>query len=216
MLIVYSFCDTLSSIPLLRGGCEADGVDKCIHLPLRVLLKRRINYMKKPSIQKAILKLLTEKSAISVDNLTIKDTIPSTKYALTRSVKNLIEAGYAEMHDSPQQKYIRITPKGKSKYNSIRLEGEDILVPTVWDGLWRIIILDMPEDRKSEREALRYLLKKANFVCIKNTVWISPYPYEHLFKNIKKDLNLTTELMIITTSNLDEETNLAFLKAVKK
>jgi len=76
--------------------------------------------------------------------------------------------------------------------------------------------LDIPEERKNEREALRYLLKKADFTCIKNTVWISPYPYEHLFTNIKKDLGLGTELMIIVTDKLDEETNLAFLKSVKK
>ena len=48
-----------------------------------------------------------------------------------------------------------------------------------------------------------------------NTVWISPFPYEHLFTNIKKDLNLTTELMILVTDKLDPETNLAFLEAVK-
>jgi hypothetical protein len=76
--------------------------------------------------------------------------------------------------------------------------------------------LDMPEDRKSEREALRYLLKKANFICVKNTVWISPYPYEHLFTNIKKDLGIGNELMIIVTDKLDSETNLAFLEAIKK
>jgi len=89
------------------------------------------------------------------------------------------------------------------------------LVSTVWDGLWRIIILDIPEERKNEREALRYLLKKADFTCIKNTVWISPFPYEHLFTNIKKDLGLGTELMIIVTDKIDEETKLAFLKAKK-
>jgi DNA-binding transcriptional regulator PaaX len=76
--------------------------------------------------------------------------------------------------------------------------------------------LDIPEERKGEREALRYLLKKADFTCIKNTVWISPFPYEHLFTNIKKDLGLGTELMIIVTDKLDEETNLAFFKSMKK
>ncbi len=171
--------------------------------------------LKKPNIQKAILKILANKPAISLD-LIRKNKDPKTSYALARSVKNLVEAGLAEMHSSDNQKYIRITPKGKTKFDSILLEGNDALVPTVWDGLWRIIILDIPEDRKSEREALRYLLKKANFVCIKNTVWISPLPYENLFTNIKKDLGLSTELMIIITNKLDEETNRAFLEAIKK
>ena len=163
---------------------------------------------------KKILKILADKPAIPLEALKEAEDA-KTSYALTRSVKNLVEAGFAEMHSSDNQSYVRITKRGKTKLNTIELVGEEALVPTVWDGLWRIIILDIPEERKSEREALRYLLKKANFVCIKNTVWISPHPYEHLFMNIKKELNFTTELMIIVADNLDAETNLAFLEAVK-
>ena len=138
-----------------------------------------------------------------------------SRYALTRSIKNLVESGCIEMLHSDNKNYLKLTKKGKNKLNCIKLEGGGALISTAWDGLWRIIILDIPEERKSEREALRYLLKKANFTCIKNTVWISPYPYEHLFTNIKKDLGLGTELMIIVTDKIDEETKLAFLKAIK-
>jgi DNA-binding transcriptional regulator PaaX len=170
--------------------------------------------VKKPNIQKAILKVLAEKPAISIEAIKGKDQ--KKNYALARSIKQLAESGLVEIHSSDNQKYLKITQKGQSKLNSIRLEGEEALVPNTWDGFWRIVILDIPEERKNEREALRYLLKKANFVCIKNTVWISPHPYEHLFTNIKKDLNLGSELMIIVTEKLDPETNLAFLKALKK
>ena len=166
------------------------------------------------SNSRKILKKLSEQPAVKVEFLR-EDQDPKTSYALSRAIKNLVEAGYAEMHDSGQQNYVRLTKAGKLKLDKISLEGSDALVPATWDGFWRIIILDIPEDRKSEREALRYLLKKANFVCIKNTVWISPLPYEHLFINIKKDLELSTELMIIVTDKLDIETRTAFLSAIK-
>lgn len=173
-----------------------------------------------------ILKILAEKPAISINS--IKDNLvaglplgsPATKskinYALARSVKNLVQSGCVEIHKSDNKNYLKITKKGKNKLNCIKLSGEEALVSNTWDGFWRIIILDIPENRKPEREALRYLLKKANFICVKNTVWISPYPYENLFTNIKKDLNLGTELMIIVTNKLDSETNLAFLKNINK
>jgi DNA-binding transcriptional regulator PaaX len=118
--------------------------------------------------------------------------------------------GYAEIHKSERQNYAKITAFGKTKLNTLALENEDALVPQAWDGFWRIILLDLPESRKSERESLRYLLKKAGFVCLKNSAWISPYPFEHLFINIKKDLDLTTEMMIIVTKFVDEDTK-AFL-----
>ncbi len=194
-------------------------------------MSRKIEYSNK------ILRILAEKPAIPLDEI-IKKANPSqpplikggevknppdkgdkggykTGYALTRSIKNLVESGCVEMVQSDNKSYLKLTKKGRNKLNSIKLEGEGALVSTAWDGLWRIIILDIPEERKSEREALRYLLKKANFTCVKNTVWISPLPYEHLFANIKKDLSLGTELMIIVADKLDEETKLAFLKSVK-
>ena len=107
---------------------------------------------KKPNIQKDILKLLAERPAVSIDSLkNKKDTKAS--YAIARSVKNLVESGLAEIHNSENQKFLKITKKGRNKFNCIKLEGEDALVSTAWDGFWRIIILDIPEERKNEREA---------------------------------------------------------------
>lgn len=170
--------------------------------------------MKKQSFSNKILKILAEKPAVSIDLIKEKDS--KKNYALTRSIKNLVESGCIEILKSDNKNYLKLTKKGKNKLNCIKLEGEEALVSTTWDGLWRIIILDIPEERKPEREALRYLLKKANFTCIKNTVWISPFPYEHLFTNIKKDLGLGTELMIIVTDKIDEETKKYFLNNIFK
>jgi DNA-binding transcriptional regulator PaaX len=155
------------------------------------------------SNSKKILQKLSEKPAVSVDDLKEKDT--KNSYALTRALKNLVDGGYAEIYKTERKNYAKITAEGKNRLNTMVLENEDALVPQTWDGYWRIILLDLPENRKSERESLRYLLKKAGFVCLKNSAWISPFPFEHLFTNIKKDLGLTTEMMIIVTDLIDEE-----------
>src|SRR3989344_749530 len=118
---------------------------------------------------KKILKKLAEKPAISIEDLKDKENENvKTSYATSRALKNLVESKYAEIHNSERQEYVKITPRGKNKLNTMLLESEDALVPQTWDGFWRIILLDLPESRKSERESLRYLLKKANFVCLKN------------------------------------------------
>jgi len=158
---------------------------------------------------KKILKILGEKSAISLPELTkrvnVKECSQNSKYAVTRSLKGLRDAGLIEQIPSPQNEYARLTKEGRKKMHSLELESDTTLVNTSWDGFWRIILLDLPENRKSERESLRYLLKKAGFMCLKNSAWISPFPFEHLFMNIKKDLGLTTEMMIIVTEFIDEE-----------
>lgn len=166
-------------------------------------MSRKKNYSDK------ILRILSEKPAVSVPEIKKKLTCQpgrlTSSYAITRALKNLREIGLIEQISSPQNEYARLTKLGRKKMHSLELDSSTTLVNTSWDGFWRVILVDLPEDRKSERESLRYLLKKAGFVCLKNSAWISPYPYEHLFTNIKKDLGLTTEMMIIVTEFIDEE-----------
>jgi DNA-binding transcriptional regulator PaaX len=182
---------------------------------------------KKPSIQKAILKSLSNKKTLSMGS--IKERIKSlnhdkkennslnkTDYAITRSINNLLEDGLVQSFKTQRNnKYFRLTDEGQRKLNNLILESDSSLICTNWDGCWRIILLDLPEERKNEREALRYLLKKAGFVCLKNSVWISMLPFENLFNNIKKDLNLSTELMIIVADKIDEKTKKEFLNICK-
>jgi|SRR3989338_8084217 len=171
----------------------------------------------KKDYSKKILKILGQKPAISLPELrNLGARLPSERYAITRSLKGLREAGLIEHISSPQNEYARLTSEGKKKVHSLELDSDTTLVNTSWDGFWRIILLDLPESRKSERESLRYLLKKAGFVCLKNSAWISPYPFEHLFMNIKKDLGLTTEMMIIVTQFIDEETKKVLFEAFEK
>ena len=143
----------------------------------------------------------------ALDSVSVSESkaLSSDSYAITRSLKGLKEAGLIEQMTSSQNEYARLTKLGRKKMHSLKLDSDTTLVNTTWDGFWRIILLDLPENRKSERESLRYLLKKAGFVCLKNSAWISPFPFEHLFTNIKKDLGLTTEIMIIVTEHIDEE-----------
>jgi len=166
---------------------------------------------KNTDYSKKILKILAESKAVSVPELAEKVTPEGSKmaakarYAINRTLRGLVESGLIESHFSGQNDYARLTSAGRKKATTLKLESDTSLLPN-WDGKWRIILLDLPESRKSERESLRYLLKKAGFVCLKNSAWVSPFPFEHLFMNIKKDLGLTTELMILVTDSLDQET----------
>jgi len=170
--------------------------------------------MKKPDFTKKILNSLSGKKAVSVPEIrailgTTPQSLPEYRrgsYAITRSIKNLADSGLIELLEGGQGEYARLTKSGRMKATSYKLNATSSLVNPAWDGRWRIILLDLPEARKAEREALRYLLKKAGFIMLKNSAWVSPFPFEFLFQNLKKDFGLSTELMIIVTDSLDGET----------
>lgn len=159
---------------------------------------------RKAKIQEEILEKLAGKKAINRENLTSETD--KDRYAMTRSLKNLSEAGLVEEIETTQSSFLRLTPEGRQKLRSIKLSNPTSLVDTRWDGFWRMVILDIPESRKSERDSIRYILKKAGFVCMKNSIWITPYPFEHLFMNIKQDLGLHEEIMIVVTQHVDPVT----------
>jgi phenylacetic acid degradation operon negative regulatory protein len=172
---------------------------------------------KKQEVSSKILNTLSGKQAMSVKDLKNGLSNDSKQtYAFARSIKNMTDLGLIETIKSDHEAYARITPKGRQKLTSLKLDSKNGLISKSWDGKWRIILLDLPESRKAERESIRYLLKKANFVCLKNSAWISPYPFEHMFENIKKDLGLKNELIILTTNTVDETSEKYFFENFSK
>lgn len=60
-----------------------------------------------------------------------------------------------------------------------------------WDGLWRLVIYDIPEKQKNKRDILRDYLKYLGFGKIQGSSWASPYDFSaeiHTFCNEQKIL----------------------------
>jgi phenylacetic acid degradation operon negative regulatory protein len=169
---------------------------------------------KKNRLQELILNVLSQKKAVKQDEITekvellLEDEERSTKpkYLITRALKKMIEDNIINEHETEQSSFLSLTASGRQKLRTIKLSSQNHLVPTEWDGFWRIIIVDIPDHKKRDQDALRYILKKAQFVQIKNSVWISPYPLEHLMINMKNDMGLHEEMIILVSDKLDPET----------
>lgn len=172
----------------------------------------------KKGLQQRILDFIRNKKTAQLDELvehieTIMEsqdespTKTKPRYLINRTLKTMDESGMIETLESSHSTFARLSPKGRQKLRSLELGDSSLPLPTHWDGKWRMVILDLPEEKKSERNALRYILKKAQFVKLKNSIWISPFPFEHMLQNMKADLELSHELLIIVTDQLDETTS---------
>lgn len=65
---------------------------------------------------------------------------------------------------------------GKEKALQYDLENIRLTPQKKWDGLWRMVLFDIPEHKKKERDALSSKLKKMGFKVFQKSVFI--YPYE--------------------------------------
>lgn len=70
---------------------------------------------------------------------------------------------------------IVLTEKGKLKALEGKIEELEIKKPEIWDKHWRVVIFDIPEEKRQARDALRRKLKELGFLKIQKSVFILPY-----------------------------------------
>lgn len=83
-----------------------------------------------------------------------------------------------EIQRSDQKTTIALTQKGYIYGMKRQLPFLEIKKQERWDKKWRVVIFDIPEEKKNARDALRRMLKKLGFVELQKSVFIFPYPCE--------------------------------------
>jgi DNA-binding transcriptional regulator PaaX len=70
----------------------------------------------------------------------------------------------------------------------ITAEGKKLLAQLApeKDGVWKLVIFDIPEKHKYVRTVLRAKLKQLHFKKWQNSIWLSPYALD---EEIEKELN---------------------------
>jgi phenylacetic acid degradation operon negative regulatory protein len=61
-----------------------------------------------------------------------------------------------------------------------------------WDGLWRVLVYDVPEAERSFRNGLRRFLCRLRMGCLQQSVWISPWDIRPDYADLQTTLDLDT------------------------
>lgn len=121
----------------------------------------------------------------------------------------LIKAGFLTRDDRGM---LRITPAGK-KYLLKEIIYENFKnKKRKWDGKWRVLIFDIPEKRKLDRDRVRYTFISLGFMRLQDSVWIYPYDCEDLVTLLKADLKMGKDIlyMIVDALEYDKPVRLFF------
>lgn len=95
-----------------------------------------------------------------------------------RQVQVLEAQGWIESREEDTGRVVRLTRKGLLKAVGGRNPKEQW--DRGWDGKWRIVIFDLPEQKRGLRNELRKQLRNAHFGCLQASVWISPDPLDQI------------------------------------
>ena len=77
-----------------------------------------------------------------------------------------------------------------------------------WDGIWRLVIFDIPEKERPYRWALRTKLCQLNFGKLQKSVYISPYPLLGTISRYAADLGIRQYLRFLEVRKIDDEQKL--------
>lgn len=89
--------------------------------------------------------------------------------------KRLQSQGAIAIRQENHQIYISLTAKGRRMAGWLQIDALKVNKPKKWDGKWRILIFDIPQLKRTHREALRGKLKELGFCSLQKSVWIHPF-----------------------------------------
>ncbi len=99
--------------------------------------------------------------------------------------------------------HMQLTAEGKRLARQIVNGNTSIPKPRKWDGQWRIVIFDIPEQKKELRDRVRYLVKRLGFYKLQQSVWVHPYECEEIITLLKTDLRVGKDLLYIVGTAIE-------------
>ena len=69
-----------------------------------------------------------------------------------------------------------LTENGQKVFLRFNYEDLEIKKSKIWDRCFRLVIFDIPEKYRKQRDLFRFRLKELDFVKFNDSVWIYPYP----------------------------------------
>ncbi len=100
---------------------------------------------------------------------------------------------------------MRSTERGRDRILALSYSRLRVKKIHPWDGVWRMVLFDVPNTQHWAREALRSKLKAMDFCRIQKSVFVSPHPCEREIRMIAGLLGIEKHIRIVETASLGDE-----------
>ncbi len=98
---------------------------------------------------------------------------------------------------------VRITDKGRQKQLKFDLEKIELQKKT--DGKWRIIIYDISNIKKSQRDLFRDVLKRLKFFRLQESVYLTPFICDDEIEYLRQTFQIGSEVQVLKVSKLEND-----------
>ncbi len=130
------------------------------------------------------------------------------KRKLQKSLHYLKRNKLISLKNKNDSTVIALTKDGQKlaqKYQAIKYVKSHAR-PKTWDKTWRIVIFDIPTERRVTRNAFRHMIKRIGMTNLQKSVWLYPFDCSEEIKFLKDFFSLKDqELRIILATNIGDD-----------
>lgn len=124
-------------------------------------------------------------------------SLPYGEEAVVNSVQRMVRTGYLSRDGRGRKAKYRLSEKGKER---IRQKISRFLTDDVkWDGLWRLVIYDIGENQRRDRDHLRKFLKSLGFGMLQRSIWISPHSVKDELETFLEESGMREAVLVVET-----------------
>ncbi|MBI5400877.1 MAG: hypothetical protein HZB12_02075 [Candidatus Yonathbacteria bacterium] len=125
------------------------------------------------------------------------------RWKIKQSFLRLEKNGLIKKKTTNGEDYYSLTILGNERAKKYRLHSMKIEPQKKWDGFWRLVMFDIPEDKMMARRAINLILKKLGCAQYQKSVFITPYPCEKEIDFVGECFEARKYIRIITARDVE-------------
>lgn len=125
------------------------------------------------------------------------------RYRIKRTIKGLQEKRLVNIYTKNGNEVVEITKAGKRKVFEYNLDDMKLKIPKRWDGLWRIVMFDIPQSKKKGRDAVSRKIKELGMYPIQKSVFVSPYVCKNEIDFIGEFFNVREHIIYVKAKEIE-------------
>jgi len=114
--------------------------------------------------------------------------------------------GHIRFVEKNGKKRIEITEAGRRAF---ALEQAKAFLatkrPKHWDKRWRLVMFDIPQYRRRDRDHLRQVVRACGFLRLQDSVWVFPYDCEELVMLLKADMRIGKDVLYAIVETIEND-----------
>jgi len=125
----------------------------------------------------------------------------------TKGIFQLKKQGLLKEYKKNGERYLKLTQRGQVEILRYKLKQKNT---EAWDKKWRVVIFDIPEVTRKDRNFLRSQLKWLGFFELQKSVWVFPYEIKNDLREFIKlcKIELRGDIRFLTVDQIEEDHDL--------